>query len=302
VRRLTVVAILIAIAWCFGAVGADTALADTKCQKRNPRTGTCLIVAPAPGHGDGTVHRGGAHSDGDARGATQPAACTLEGQKLPCAHRGGTWSNSHHCYLKVMSHQPPRSDPAWEGHTTGSLYHCFLTDDMDSYPVWLAAPPGVAAPPDPRVLALQAIAAMQLRAIAIGIVPEARSGSVGIVGMPTWLWAEAPRQNTWGPISRTASARGYSVTATAKVMRVVWAMGDGSSVVCTSPGTPYADSFGKRSSPDCGHTYTRQGTYMVRATSYWSVEWAGIGQSGQIPLNFRQTAVITIGEVQVLSR
>ena len=58
----------------------------------------------------------------------------------------------------------------------------------------------------------------------------------------------------------------------------------------------------RSSSPDCGHTYTRQGTYTVRATSYWLVTWAGIGQSGTIPLDFTRTAVITMGEAQVLIR
>jgi hypothetical protein len=32
------------------------------------------------------------------------------------------------------------------------------------------------------------------------------------------------------------------------------------------------------------------------------VEWAGIGWAGQIPLDFTQTAVIKMGEAQVLSR
>jgi hypothetical protein len=109
-----------------------------------------------------------------------------------------------------------------------------------------------------------------------------RPGSVGIVGLPTWMWVADPGQHTWGPITRTASSAGYGVTATAKVQRVVWAMGDGNTVTCTKRGTPYADSFGKRASPDCGYTYTRQGTYTVRATSYWRVIWAGIGQSGTI--------------------
>ena len=49
----------------------------------------------------------------------------------------------------------------------------------------------------------------------------------------------------WGPISRTASSAGYSVTAAAKVQRVVWAMGDGTTVTCTERGTPYADSLAR---------------------------------------------------------
>ena len=45
------------------------------------------------------------------------------------------------------------------------------------YTFWSAtSPAGPAAPPDPRALALQAIATMRLRAIGIGIVPEAQAG------------------------------------------------------------------------------------------------------------------------------
>lgn len=140
---------------------------------------------------------------------------------------------------------------------------------------------------------------MQLRAIDVGIVPEARPGSVGLVGMPNWMWVENPAQNTWGPITRTASAAGYTVTATAKVAQVVWDMGDGQVVTC-GEGTPYEDSFGKKSSPTCGHTYIRQGEYTVTATSQWVITWSGIGQTGTIPMNLTRTADLTIGEAQVL--
>ena len=171
------------------------------------------------------------------------------------------------------------------------------------YSLWSATPPaGPAAAPDPRVLAQQAITLMGLRAICIGIVPEPRAGSVGIIGMPTWMWTQNPDQSSWGPVTRSASAGAFTVTATARVERVVWAMGDGSTVACTGAGTAYQDSFGKRSSPTCGHTYTRQGTYPVRATSYWTVQWAGVGQSGTIPLNFTATTSITMGEAQVLTQ
>jgi hypothetical protein len=171
------------------------------------------------------------------------------------------------------------------------------------YSLWSAAPPaGPAAAPDPRVLAQQAIALMRLRAINIGIVPEPLAGSVGIIGMPTWMWAQNPSLSTWGPVTNSASAGAFTVTATATVDRVVWAMGDGSTVTCTGAGTAYQDSFGKKSSPTCGHTYTRQGTYTVRATSFWTVQWAGVGQSGTIPLNFTATTNITMGEAQVLTQ
>ena len=61
---------------------------------------------------------------------------------------------------------------------------------------------------------------MNLRPISIGIVPEDRPGSVGLVGMPVWLWAASPGPaQSWGPITRSASAGGVTVTATAKVQQ-----------------------------------------------------------------------------------
>ena len=68
------------------------------------------------------------------------------------------------------------------------------------------------------------------------------------------------------------------------------------------PGTPYRDSYGKSKSPDCGHTYTRQGAYTVRASSHWVITWAGIGQAGTIPMDLTQAALVTIGEAQALKQ
>ena len=78
-------------------------------------------------------------------------------------------------------------------------------------------------------------------------------------------------------------------------------MGDGTSVSC-GKGTPYADTFGKRESPTCGHTYTKQGRYTVSATSFWEVEWNSIGAAGTIPIDFTESEVITVGEAQVIVR
>ena len=301
-RRLISVGITLGILTASYISTSTLASADTKCRRTDPRTGVCLIVAADPGHGGN--RRAGTEVgsiSGSGSGASDDA-CQLNGQKVPCEQDGGIWSNSHRCYLKLMADQPPKSDPAWEGHTTGNLYQCFLAGDPDFYPVWLATAPGAAPPPDPRVLALRAIESMRLSAIRIGVVPESAGGSVGVIGLPTWMWVAQPDQHTWGPITKTAGAGGFSVTATAKVQRIVWSMGDGSTVTCTTAGTPYADRYGKRSSPDCGYTFTRQGTYTVRATSYWIVTWSGIGQTGRIPLNFTRSAVITMGEAQVLAR
>jgi len=167
-----------------------------------------------------------------------------------------------------------------------------------SYPtIWLPVSPAV----DLQALARQAIAQMNLQAITIGIVPEPLPGRVGIIGFPTWMWAETPSESTVGPISRSATAGGATVSATATVTRIVWVMGDGSTVVCTGPGTKYEERYGKSASPTCGHAYTRMGTYTVSATSYWDVAWTGGGSSGLIQLNFTRSTSITMGEIQVIT-
>ena len=83
-------------------------------------------------------------------------------------------------------------------------------------------------------------------------------------------------------------------------------MGDGHSVTCTRPGTPYHESLGNRRSPDCGHVYTQPsltepgGTYRVTATTTWQVVWAGGGDSGVITLTRSSTTTVEIRELQVL--
>jgi hypothetical protein len=264
-----------------------------ECTNPNPYTGNCTV-----GVGGGGKPGGGGTGNG---GGGKPAPCKAkDGTVVPCQNGNGAWwSNSLACYLTPVVPPPVKSDPIWAGHSTGAIYAC---GPLIGPPVavWLPAPPGPVI--DPAVLAQQAIQAMQLKAITIGIVPEPRPGSVGIIGLPTWMWAQNPGATTVGPITRTASAGGFTVSATAHVDRMVWRMGDGSTVTCMGPGTPYQDSFGRSSSPDCGHTYTKTGRYTVAATSYWVVDWTGLGQTGQIPLNLTQTAAITMGEVQVINK
>jgi hypothetical protein len=162
---------------------------------------------------------------------------------------------------------------------------------------------------DPVVLANRAIAAMNLDPITIGIVPESAPNRVGLVGLPVWMWVNNQTENTWGPITRSASEGPVSVTATASVSSVIWDMGDGTTVTCTGPGTPYADHYGKQESPTCGHRYDKMstghpdGAYQVTATSHWVVEWAGGGQSGTIELDLTTEPLpIRVGEAQVLTQ
>ncbi|MFC5805311.1 ATP/GTP-binding protein [Streptomyces formicae] len=147
---------------------------------------------------------------------------------------------------------------------------------------------------------------MLLRGPAIGITPK--PGGKGVVGMPVYLWTGTGPE-TYGPNTASASAGAVTVTATAKVSKIVWQMGDGNTVTCTTAGTPYKAEFGKKPSPDCGHRYsvpsstTASGKFHVTATSTWSIDWqvTGGGQTGQLT-EVRDSAVdITVAEVQVLN-
>lgn len=190
------------------------------------------------------------------------------------------------------------------------MYECYQPQTDLLVSVWSPdPPPGSGAGPTPREVAELAVDQLNLRAIDIGIAPEPGPDSVGVVGMPVWMWAANPDSHTFGPATASASAGGITVTATARVDRVTWDMGDGTTVVCRVAGTPYRAAFGRSSSPDCGHTYTRTSShepgerFTVTASSDWVVTWQGAGQSGTIRLDGLQRSVeIAVGEGQVLVR
>ncbi|MEG9553065.1 ATP/GTP-binding protein [Streptomyces baarnensis] len=217
------------------------------------------------------------------------------------------------CEIRKLDPQPGAESGLWEGHQPGdgAIYVNTCADSGTGegndgtvgLAFWSAdqPPPGV----PPEVLAQRAVDQMLLKAPAIGITPK--PGGKGVVGMPVYLWTQKGPE-TYGPNTASASAGGITVTATAKVSRIVWQMGDGQTVTCTTAGTPYKAAYGKAPSPDCGHRYnapsstTDSGTYHVTATSTWTIGWeATSGQTGQLT-EVRDSAVdITVAEVQVLN-
>jgi hypothetical protein len=147
---------------------------------------------------------------------------------------------------------------------------------------------------DPDRLARSLLAQLELRPIEIGLVPRG-ADAMTVVGMPVWLWIEAPSRTTWGPA--TISAGG--VTLTARVQSVTWDMGDGTTLSC-GKGTEWKRGMGGDPSPTCGHTYEEQGSYTIRARSHWIASWSGYGQSGTIPVTLSTTRQLDVGEVQVI--
>ncbi|MFC7512143.1 ATP/GTP-binding protein [Streptomyces thermocarboxydus] len=163
------------------------------------------------------------------------------------------------CVYKLADPQPPAGSLDWQGHEPGdgAVYEqtCGwggVDGDVIVRMVWLADPPPQETV-DPAVLAQRAVDSMTL------LGPDIASPRVAgkyTVGVPMWMWVNRSA-TTYGPNTASASAGGITVTATAKVSKIVWKMGDGASVTCNGPGTPYTSSQGMAESPTCGHVYSR---------------------------------------------
>jgi hypothetical protein len=166
------------------------------------------------------------------------------------------------------------------------VWQCSGSGTRDAYyrpPVWIPETPGEDGEPgpSPAALAQRAYEQLQLPEPAIQASPSGDQ----LVQVPTWLWLQE-----WGEVSATAEVPGVSVTATARPESVEWSMGDGTTVECTGPGTPYrAQADPSSPSPDCGHTYRSSSAgqpdeaYPVEVQVRWTVTWSGAGQSGTFP-------------------
>jgi hypothetical protein len=221
---------------------------------------------------------------------------------------GGGSSDPDPCMYELASPQPPAGHSAWEGHAPGdgAVYVRICTNAAGETIIslmWAASPPGNTL--TPAILAAQAVKRLPIKGPDIGIAPDG-NGS-GLVGLPVWMWT-AVTPSTWGPSSATAAVPGLSVTATARAQKIVWTMGDGATITCTAPGTPYQPEFGNRRSPDCGYdgystpSSTRPGgRYPVTGTTTWQVTWVGGGQSGALTVTRSSTTTIDIDELQVVT-
>jgi hypothetical protein len=282
----------------------------------------CVEIGDETSPGDPGGSGGGSGSGGGER------VCVHDGQVIECRGSEGVWSDSRQCYVSVADPQPGKGDPVWEGHADGVILQCSPLLQEHCIPIpasgtldprlhycmggqfWAPSAPGGG---DPAVAAQEAVAVMGLRAPVLGLAPAAPStlkGSMGIVNANMWMWAADPGPHTTGPITVSASAGGASVTATGTLEKIVWDMGDGNTVTCTSPGTPWTQNAERNeSSPDCGYVYRRSSanqpdkTYTMTATAYWSITWNAVAtkDSGTIHTTVSRTTDYPVGEIQALN-
>ncbi|MEU5194507.1 ATP/GTP-binding protein [Streptomyces scabiei] len=252
----------------------------------------CEVEVDVPGQGGGQA--GGSGSTGGTGGSG--------------SFDGRDSTDKTVCVYKLADPQPPVGSLDWEGHEPGdgAVYEqtCGwggVDGDTIVRMVWLAEPPAQETA-DPAVLAQRAVDSMTLLGPDIA---SPRAAGKYTVGVPMWMWVNQSA-TTFGPNTASASAGGVTVTATAKVSKIVWQMGDGASVTCNGPGTPYQASEGMAQSPTCGHVYSKtsagakNGKFPVTATSTWTIDWQGGGQAGQLT-EIRQTnGQVAIGELQVV--
>jgi len=158
---------------------------------------------------------------------------------------------------------------------------------------------------------------MQLTTGQIGSTPPASTtnpNAVGAIGLPVWLWIADRAENTTGPINRSASGGGLTVSATGTLSRVEWTLTDANgatvgTITCdgaNAAGTPYDGRNSAEPSPTCGFgadLNNSPGNLTLTGTAYWSVEWQGGNQSGQIDFTApSNTTQIRIGELQAIVR
>ncbi len=161
----------------------------------------------------------------------------------------------------------------------------------------LAPAAGPAAPQiSPEQLRQMAMDDLTLTEPHIKSAPCSGADCKGAVGVPAWFWVP---QGDWTPQVATATAGTDSVTATATPTSVTWDLGDGTSITCSGPGTPYDQSRGWAESPDCGSKWLKAGSYALTSTLHWTVAFTG-SVNGAQDLTTTSTAPVEIGEYQVL--
>jgi hypothetical protein len=234
--------------------------------------------------------------------------------EFPCFEQGrGWWSGTQLCYVSYLSPQPPAGHGDWDGHDPdeGAVYELYCPRGVSGTERFARRTEFFAEAPDlPSVsqLAQQAMEALPLAEADVGIAPG--PDGAGLVGLPVWMWTNNTAA-TWGPVSVSVPGPGITVTAEGNATQIEWNMGDGTTVVCESPGIPYEARYGDQHSPDCGHVYTQpsrsqpDGRYTVTAITTWHVEWwvetRGSGAEGEQFFDRTSSTTVRINELQVVT-
>jgi hypothetical protein len=294
--------------------GSPTPNITTPDCDRDRITGQCRISA-------GDESSTPAEETGASPGSKKPggARCVFEGQAVPCRTADGFFDAASGCYLTPTDDPVSLVKPASSYPPGTKFYRCWVIlgvvegrpDGIERFePV--ARPPGQPQAIDPRVAAQIVVKTMTFAAPHLGLSPYVQSATQeGVVNVPIWMWVTDPGMTTTGPQTKRAVAGGVAIEATGTVDHIEWSMGDGTTITCKGPGTPFTRAMaeGKAlnevpASPTCGHKYrktstcAKSGSYQVTATTYWNIHWTSGGMEGDIPLDFARSTPLQVKELR----
>ena len=259
------------------------------------------------GGGGGSTSTDGGDSGGDHGSAPSPPVVG-DNANLPPGE----------CAWKVVTPKPAAGDPLWGGADPAT--NDIIFNDCNGGPTQYAVTPAAAGaaaplpPPDPAVLAAQAITQLTIPMPAVNVAPDPERLAVNFW---TYLWTNDP-----GPVSATVELRGVSVTATAVLSSVDWVMGEPAkgggpaAVTCTGAGSPPPANatFLVESGPPpaCGYVYRLRSTaartggterWPVTVTSTWAVTWtSNTGAAGSDELTSPSSlALVRVGEYRTVA-
>lgn len=255
----------------------------------------CIWI-PAAHAGATATSGGGTISVGVSSGGSSPGSGGGKGSTNLSGSNGsggGSGGSAPVCTDTVLTLNNDLGPPP--GVTTpGSWYSITCTDasgNSTTETLWISSgstPTTPSAPAiDPRTVALQAENSLQLPSP----VPNSNPAGSAVVNLPTWLWIDP---SLWHSYSVSATTGAVTATATAVPTSVTWHMGDGGSVTCNGPGTPYQAALpSSTQSTSCAYTYAVTsdgqpspsgdpdgGAFGVTATVHWSVTWTAQGAAG----------------------
>jgi hypothetical protein len=273
---------------------------------------SCTVSASAPGQGvDPLTSTIPTPVSATTAGSNTCQAPDDRGKLVPCFNSTFGWLGTTGCYYKNdPSFAPPAQDVADQppAGQAGAFYLVTCSPQNLSTGgavIWLpsGAANAVLALPDPAVLAQQAVRQLDIPSMSVSASPSVNADQ--LVGLPTWLWLEG----TWHSIAATAAVPGESVTATATPTSVTWNLGDGNTIDCQGPGTPFTSTdLPNAPSPTCGYTYRTSSigqpnnAFSITATVSWAVDWAGGGETGTVPnLDSTTGATLRVADIQSLN-
>ena len=285
-RRTAFLALVILV-----GVPATGAEAEGQFEDHDPKPGATIAdgrpTAVVVQHGDGGVLASWSAGSGGSGGS---------GPAWTCRYRdlisdGGSAFTVDH-----------ESTPTLE---EGVHYALLCTDEdgqlaYQDLVVWDPADPLAGLVADQRA-AEAALADLDLPTPPIATSPA--PGAEHLVGLPTWLWLE-----DWSARSATAAVGGVASTVTVEPTSVRWDLGDGATVTCAGPGTPWSGAGAGTS--DCAHTWTRRSstepgdTFALTATVTWTASWsATTGATGDLgALTSTATVDVAVVEAQAVVR